>query len=109
MKYDELINKVPNTLLEMISVEGFEKVEVPLYPLFSDMVEDMIGIGWSLIEFMDDKELQHDLVNITCYEDFENIYYKYYGNEDIKLKNTGIVLEEKKWEKAKTKSLQNKM
>ena len=93
MKYDELINKVPNTLLEMISVEGFEKVEVPLYSLFSDTVEDMIGIGWSLIEFMDDKELQHNLANINCYEDFENIYYDWYGDELFRIKNTDIVLE----------------
>lgn len=93
MKYDELINKVPNTLLEMISVEGFEKVEVPLYSLFSDMVEDMIDIGWSLIEFMDDKELQRNLANINCYEDFENIYYDWYGDELFRIKNTGIVLE----------------
>lgn len=93
MKYDELINKVPNTLLEMISVEGSEKVEVPLYSLFSDMVEDMIGIGWSLIEFMDDKELQRNLANINCYEDFENIYYDWYGDELFRIKNTGIVLE----------------
>lgn len=94
MKYDELINKIPNTLLEMTPTEEFEKVEVPLYSLFSDMVEDMIGIGWSLIEFMDDKELQHDLANINCYEDFENIYYDWYGDEFFRIENTGIVLED---------------
>ena len=91
MGYEALINKVPNTLLEMIpTTEGLGKVDVPLYALFSDMVEDMVGSGWSLTEFMEDKELQHDLANINCYEDFENIYYDWYGDEHFRIENTGI-------------------
>ena len=46
-----------------------------------DMFEDMVSDG--IAYFFNDKELQNDLSKMNDFNSFRDIYYKWFGNDDV--------------------------
>ena len=65
-----------------VSIKGYMlDTQKDLYYIMEDMFEDMVSDG--VVYFFNDKELQNDLSKMNDFNSFRDIYYKWFGNDDI--------------------------
>ena len=65
-----------------VSIKGYMlDTQKDLYYIMEDMFEDMVSDG--TVYFFNNKELQNDLSKMNDYNSFRDIYYNWFGNDDV--------------------------
>ena len=65
-----------------VSIKGYKlDTQKDLYYIMEDMFEDMVSDG--IAYFFNDKQLQNDLSKMNDFNSFRDIYYKWFGNDDV--------------------------
>ena len=65
-----------------VSIKGYMlDTQKDLYYIMEDMFEDMVSDG--TVYFFNNKELQNDLSKMNDFNSFRDIYYNWFGNDDI--------------------------
>ena len=61
-----------------VSIKGYKlDTQKDLYYIMEDMVSD------GIVYFFNDKGLQNDLSKMNDFNSFRDIYYKWFGNDDV--------------------------
>lgn len=65
-----------------VSIKGYMlDTQKDLYYIMEDMFEDMVSDG--TVYFFNNKELQNDLSKMNDFNSFRDIYYNWFGNDDV--------------------------
>ena len=65
-----------------VSIKGYMlDTQKDLYYIMEDMFEDMVSDG--TVYFFNNKELQNDLSKMNDFNSFREIYYNWFGNDNI--------------------------
>ena len=65
-----------------VSIKGYMlDTQRDLYYIMEDMFEDMVSDG--TVYFFNNKELQNDLSKMNDFNSFRDIYYNWFGNDNV--------------------------
>ena len=66
-----------------VSIKGYMlDTQRDLYYIMEDMFEDMVS-GDGIVYFFNNKELQNDLSKMNDFNSFRDIYYNWFGNDNV--------------------------